>query len=143
MPYFPISRKEKWWVENTLYMQYALQEAQVFYFRSTFGNTLPGWNNYCRNKKYPQLGRIMFVCIRSDGHTTASHSLNSPKLILPCPIVALNKATGNVSLDCTCFLLPCIFIKNPDAAAVAPLFHNVSRDCKGKHMWPTSFNQIK
>lgn len=69
-----------------------------------------------------------------DGHTTPSHSLNSLKLILPCPIVTLNKAAGNVSLDCTCFLLPCIFIKIPDAAAVAPLFHNVRRDCKGKHM---------
>lgn len=79
----------------------------------------------------------------SDGHTSPSHSLNSLKLIHPCPIVALNKAVGNVSLDCTCFLLPCIFIKSPDAAAGAPPFHNVRKDCKGKHMWPTSSHQIK
>lgn len=65
------------------------------------------------------------------------------KIILQYPIVALNKAVGNVSLDCTCFLLPCIFIKNPDATAGAPPFHNVRKDCKGKHMWPTSSHQTK
>lgn len=70
----------------------------------------------------------------SDGHTPPRHSLDSLKIILQCLIVALNKAVGNVSLNCTCFLLPCIFIKNPDAAAGAPPFHNVRRDCKGKHM---------
>ena len=87
------------------------------------------------------------LCIRylglSDGHTPPGHSLNSLKIILQCPIVTLNKAVGNVSLDCTCFLLPWIFIKNPDAAAGAPPFHNVRKDCKGKHMWPTSSHQIK
>lgn len=79
----------------------------------------------------------------ADGHTPLHHSHDSLKIILPCLIVALNKALGKVSLDCTCFLLPCIFIKKPDGAAGAPLLYNVRKDCKGKHMWPTSFHQIK
>lgn len=78
-----------------------------------------------------------------DGHAPLHHSHDSLKIILQCLIVALNKARGKVSLDCTCFLLPCIFIKKLDAAAGAPLLYNVRKDCKGKHMWPTSFHQIK
>lgn len=69
-----------------------------------------------------------------DGHTPLRHSHDSLKIILQCLIVALNKAVGKVSLDCTCFLLPCIFIKNPDTAAGAPPLYNVRKDCKGKHM---------
>lgn len=80
-----------------------------------------------------------------NGQTPPCHSHDSrkKKKVLWCLIVALYKAEGNVSLDCTCFLLPCIFIKNPDAAAGAPLLYNVKKDCKGKHMWPTSSHQIK
>lgn len=73
--------------------------------------------------------------VQTCGQTPLCHSHDSlKKIVLRCLIVALYKAVGNVSLDCTCFLLPCIFIKNPDAADGAPPLYNVRKDCKGKHM---------
>lgn len=101
---------------------------------------------YCRSKRNYQS-----LCIRLiPGPERWTHSTKpftpptkKKKIILHCPIVTLNKTVGNVSLDCTCFLLPCIFIKKPDAAAGALPFHNVREDYKGKHMWPTSSHQLK
>lgn len=64
------------------------------------------------------------------------------EIVVPCLIVALYKAAGNVSLDCTCFLLPCIFIKTPRCCSWGPAALQCEERLQGQtyvtHFFPSN-----